>query len=375
MKVLGYFTVKDILHDRWHNLLSIISLAVIMVGYLLLSASSSTLKAIGQQTAPSSNLVVVEANVIDPMESSLDDNLLKTVLEADPENIQHAFPVIFRHLRIEDRITQVRAVPASEMPGALGLTLAEGSWPVQKREIAVGESLARGKHWKIGSSVNIYGTIFTVSGIVRSTEKNSGSIWLDYQAGKDLFVQRQGYQAAYIVLKNGVDPEVVRSLLQADKRMEGKYTVYLESALSSNYQQLSHNITTLGSIMAILALGAITFGIYNATMLSLAERSRQVILLRVLGFTRRKIQHILTARAMVLTICAYVLSLAATAVIFAIQNANSVMGYSDLQLSLVLSLSPVLAGLVMSIFFTAAGVWLTTRSLLQVNLAEGSKAE
>lgn len=375
MKALGYFIIRDILHDRWRSVLTISSLAVIMMGYLILSAASNTIKTMGQQTAPSSNLVVVAANVIDPMESTLDDSLLTTVSDVDPGCIERTFPVIFRHLRVEDRITQVRAVPVSEMPNALGLTLVEGGWPAQKREIAVGESLARGTQWKVGSSVNIYGTSFMVSGIVRSTEKNSGAIWLDYQAGKDLFVQRQGFQAVYLVLKNGVDPEVVRSLLQADKRIEGKYTVYLENALSSNYQQLSHNITTLGSIMAILALGAITFGIYNATTLSLAERSRQIILLRVLGFTRQKIQQILTVRAMVLTICAYALSLAAAAVIFALQNANSVMGYSDLQLSLVLSLSPVLTGLMLSIFFTAAGVWLTTLSLLQVNLAEGSKPE
>jgi ABC-type antimicrobial peptide transport system permease subunit len=375
MKALGYFTIKDILHDRWRSVLTISSLAVIMVGYLILSAASNTIKTMGQQTAPSSNLVVVAADVIDPMESTLNDSLLTTVLEVDPGYIDRTFPVIFRHLRVENRISQVRAVPVAEMPLSIGLTLVEGSWPAIDHEIVVGESLSRISKWKTGSSVNIYGSNFTVSGIVRSTEKNSGSIWMDYQAGRELFVQRKGYQAAYLVLTPGADPEEVRAFLQSDPNIDGQYTVYLESALSSNYQQLSRNIILLGSIMAVLALGAITFGIYNATSLSLAERSRQVILLRVLGFSRQKIQLVLTARALGLTLSAYAVSLAAALAFFTYQNANTVMGISDLQVNLGLSAVSVLAGLGLSILFTMAGVSLTTRNLLRANLVKGSRAE
>ena len=375
MKALGYFTIIDILQDRWRSVLTIISLAVIMVGYLILSAASNTIKTIGQQTAPTSNLVVVAANVIDPMESTLDDNLLTTVIEVDPGYIERTFPVVFRHLRVEERISQIRAVPVEEMPLSLGLTLVEGSWPAADHEIVAGESLARVSKWKPGSTVNIYGSNFSVSGIVRSNERNSGSIWLDYEAGRALFVQRKGFQVAYLVLIPGANPEEVRTFLQSDPRIDEQYTVYLESALSSNYQHLSRNIILLGSIMSVLALGAITFGIYNATSLSLAERSRQVILLRVLGFTRQKIQMVLTARALGLTLSAYAVSLAAALAIFAYQNANVVMGISDLQVSLNLSAGSVLAGLGFSILFTLAGVSLTTRNLLKINLAEGSKAE
>lgn len=375
MKALGYFTIKDLLHDRWRSVLTIISLAVIMVGYLVLSAASNTIKTMGQQTAPTSNLVVVAANVIDPMESTLDDSLLTMVLEVDPGYIDRTFPVIFRHLRVEERISQVRAVPVAEMPLSLGLTLVEGSWPAAEHEIVAGESLARTSKWKPGSTVNIYGSNFSVSGIVRSNERNSGSIWLDYEAGRELFVQRKGFQAAYLVLMPGANPEEVRAFLQSDPRINGQYTVYLESALSSNYQQLSRNIILLGSIMSVLSLGAITFGIYNATSLSLAERTRQIVLLRVLGFTRQKVQLVLTTRALGLTLCAYAVSLTAALAIFAYQNANVVMGISDLQVSLNLSAGSVLAGLGFSMLFTLAGVSLTTRNLLKVNLAEGSKAE
>ncbi len=375
MKALGYFTIKDILHDCWRSVLTISSLVVIMIGYLILSAASNTIKTVGQQTVPSSNLVVVAANVIDPMESTLDDSLLTTISDVDPGYIDRTFPVIFRHLRVEDRISQVRAVPVSEMPLSLGLTLVEGSWPAAIHEIVVGESLAQASKWKTGSLVNIYGSNFSVSGIVRSNERNSGSIWLDYEAGRDLFVQRKGYQAAYLVLVPGTDPEVVRAFLQADPNIEGQYTVYLESALSSNYQQLSRNIILLGSIMAAFALGAVTFGIYNATSLSLAERSRQVILLRVLGFSRQKIHLVLTARALGLTLIAYAVSLAAALAIFAYQHAYMALGISDLQVSLNLSTGSVLAGMGLSLLFTIAGVSLTTRNLLKINLAEGSKAE
>jgi len=103
--------------------------------------------------------------------------------------------------------------------------------------------------------------------------------------------------------------------------------VFLENTLSSGYLQLSRNIVILGSLMAVLAMGAITFGIYNATSLCLVEHSSEIILLRVVGFTREKIRLFLTARALLLTLCAYVLSMAAAGIILPSRMQTRRWGY------------------------------------------------
>ena len=55
MLALGYFTFRDLLHDRWRSLLTLISLAVVVVGYLLLAALAQALVTLSRQAQPSNN--------------------------------------------------------------------------------------------------------------------------------------------------------------------------------------------------------------------------------------------------------------------------------------------------------------------------------
>ncbi len=57
--------------------------------------------------------------------------------------------------------------------------------------------------------------------------------------------------------------------------------------------------------MVLVSLLVVTFGIYNATNLSLTERSLEIGLLHVIGFTLNKLRRFLLARALVLTLTAY----------------------------------------------------------------------
>ena len=262
MLTLGYFTFKDLMHDRWRSLLTIISLAVVVTGFLLLASLSRAFLTVGKQSQVTNNLVIISADAIDPMESSLEEEILQTAREIAPDQIQRAFPTLFRHMNIEGRILQVRAVPLEEMPTALNLTLLDdGTWPSGSRQIVVGEEIARVTSWRIGSTVNIYGMDFQVTGLVRAMENNLGAIWMTYPAGQRLFGIQHGFQVGYLPLVPSADPESVRALLQADPDISTHYTVYLENAVSNDANQVTHNLVTLSSLMAVVSLLAITFGI------------------------------------------------------------------------------------------------------------------
>ena len=129
MRVLAHFTLKDLIHDAWRNLLTILSLAVVVVSFLLLSALSRAYLVFGKRIQTSSNLVIISADVIDPMESSLSENILEAARQIAPNEIHVAFPEIFRHMNIEGQIMQVNAVPLAQMGTAIALTLLQGRWP------------------------------------------------------------------------------------------------------------------------------------------------------------------------------------------------------------------------------------------------------
>jgi ABC-type antimicrobial peptide transport system permease subunit len=372
MSTLGYFAFKDLIYDRWRSLLTVLGIAVIVVAYLLISSLSQAFLVFSQQTQVTGNLVIVAADVLDPMESSLDEEILQTALQIAPDQIQRVFPTLFRHLNIAGQIMQIRAVPLEEMPAALALTLLQGRWPDGPQEIVVSEGVAQIVSWKIGSTVNIYGTDFQLVGLVRAGENNTGAVWMTYPEGQRLFGMRRGFQVGYLRLEPSVDPESVRDLLQSDPRISTHCTVYLENALSSSYYQVNHNLLTLNSIMALVSLLAITFGIYNATNLSLTERSHEIGLLRVVGFTPWKLRGFLLARTLVLILAAYGLGWVIAIIFINYYTGQTTLGVSSAPLVLSLTPSASLIGLALAIAFSFLGVWLTYGRLAMLSPLAGS---
>ena len=218
--------------------------------------------------------------------------------------------------------------------------------------------------WEIGSIVNIYGTDFQVTGLVRTDENAFGSVWMTLAEGRQLFGNSRGYQVGYLSLLPSADPEEVRASLLADPRISADYSVYLEHAYTDSYNQSNSNLITLSGLMVLVSLLIVTFGIYNATSLSLTERSLEIGLLYVIGFPLSKVRGFLLARTLVLTLTAYGLGWL---------TARFFIDRQQLQASVdlifqALRLTPFssLVGLVLAVLFAFLGVWLASGRLFEL---------
>ena len=371
MRTLAYFIVRDLLHDRARSLLTVLSLAVVVVGFLLLACLAGVLQAFGRQSQVTNNLVIISADALDPMESSLSPDLLQTARRIAPNQVQRAFPMLFRHLTIQGRIMQVSAVPLEEMSNAVGLTLLSGAWPVAPRQVVMSTGVARATFWQVGSIVNIYGTDFQITGLVQSAGDDYGAMWMTYTEGQTLFGMERGFQIAVLPLDPSADPESVRKKLQADPRISARYAVYLENALSDRYSQVNHNLLTLSNLLALVSLSAITFGIYNATSLTLAERGHEIGLLRVIGFTQARLRGFLFARTLLLTLAAYGLGWVAALILVRSLAAHLPIDLLVAPLNLTLSPSAGFIGMGLASLFAFLGVWLTTRRLADLSPLAG----
>jgi hypothetical protein len=365
MLALGYFTFRDLLHDRWRSVLTIITLAVVVVGYLLLASLAQAMLSLSKQAPLTNNLLIIAADTIDPMDSSVDEAALQTAREVAPDQIRLAFPIIFRHLTVEGHIMQVRAVALDEMSASQALTLVEGRWPDGPRQVLASEGAARLGSWKIGSTVNIYGTDFRVTGLVHNEENAFGSLWIAYPEGQRLFGTGRGFQVGYLSLAPSADPESVRAKLLADPRISAHYSVFLEHAYTDSYNQSNANLAILSGLMVLVALLAVSFGIYNATSLSLAERGLEIGLLNVIGFPLNKLRVFLCARALVLTLAAYSLGWCLSLIFIDHQRLRS----SAALVFLSLKLTPFssLLGLSLAVVFAFLGVWLASSRLVALS--------
>ncbi len=366
MLALGYFTFRDLLHDRWRSLLTIGCLAVVVVGYLLLTSLAQALVILSKQAQVTNNLLLLSADTIDPQDSAINEDVLQTAMEIAPNEIQLAFPILFRHLTIDGYIMQVRAAALEEMSTSLAISLVQGEWPNGSGQIVVSEGAAELASWKIGSTVNIYGTDFQVAGLVRFEENAFGSVWMTYSEGQRLFGASRGFQVGYLSLVPSADPESVRFKLLADPRISPAYSVYLEHAYTNSYNQSNSNLLILSSLMVLVSLLVVSFGIYNATNLSLTERSLEMGLLQVIGFSLQKLRYLLMARALVLTFLAYTLGWLVSLIFINQQRLNASIDLIFRAIRLTPSSS--LLGLVLAVLFALLGVWFASRRLTAVDL-------
>ena len=362
---LIYYTFKDLFHDRWRSLLTTLSLAVVVVGYLLLVSLAQAMVNLSKQAQVTNNLLILARDTIDPMDSSIHGDVLQTAMQISPEKIRSAFPILFRHLTIEGHLIQVRSVPLEEMPTSLSLKLVQGDWPYGSQQIVVSEGAADVGSWKIGSKVNIYGTDFQITGIVRTEENAFGSVWMSYTEGQHLFGTTRGYQVGYLSLVPSADPESVRTRLLADLRISPAYTIYLEHAFTNSYNQSNSNLLTLSGLMVLVSLLVITFGSYNATSLNLAERSLEIGLLSVIGFSLNKLRVFLLTRTLVLTLTAYSLGWLISLIFINLQRLNGSIDliFQDLRLTPFSSLF----SLGLAVLFAFLGVWLASRRLIALS--------
>lgn len=369
MRALGYFTFRDLVYDWGRSLLTILSLAVVVVSYLLLSALSQAFIFFGRQPQPSSNLVIVSADVLDPMDSSLTEDVLQTARLVAPKQIQAAFPTIFRHMSIQNHILQVRAAPLEPMQNALALTLLKGKWPDGPRQVVLSEGALQITSWKIGDSIMIYGKDFQVVGLVRAGGNKFATVWMTYVEGQSLFGARRGFQIGTLQLFPSADPERARAFLQADPRLSGRYSVYLENTLNARYNQVNHDLLTLSGIQVLISLLAITFGTYNAINLTLAERSHEILLLRVIGFSQARLRSFLLAHTLVLSSSAYFLGWMAAFIFTRYQHTHAPISIQAAPLVLQLSVPASLLGFILTVAFAFLGVSLTSGRLSTLGLS------
>ena len=360
MLILLYYTVKDLIHDYGRSLLTIASLTVIMVSYLLLVSLSQAYLTFGSDKQ-TQNLMILSANAIDPMESILSEDVLQTALAAAPGQIEHVFPVIFRHMNIDGQIMQVRAVALEDMEQYNNLELLQGQWPQSDQQIVISEGAIQISHWKVGALVNIYGSDFQVSGTVRAGGNKFASLWMTYTAGQQLFGTLKGFQMGFLTIYPNIDPETVRARLQADPRLSQQYAVYLENSLGDLYQQVNTNLLALSVIQTIISLLAITFGTYNATCLSLLERQNEMGLLRVIGFTRDKLRAIFFARSAIQTGLAYLIGWTIAAAVINYQSSYLPINIESAPLTLGMNFATSLLGLGLALFFSWMGVLISTK--------------
>lgn len=376
MKLLAalHYLLIDLLYEWGRSLLTVGSLALIACAYLLITSLSVAFQSFGEQAPPTTNLLLISSDVLDPVDSTLTldllDNLRRYAEQAyGPGALQAAVPIIFRHMRVEDSVVQLFAVPLDQAASLKELQLVEGRWPEGAHQAAASRWLAQQHGWQIGSRFEVYARTFTLTGILDSPGRKTLSLWMPYTAGQEMFDLRDKFQMAFLRMRSDIEPQEARSFLEQSPLLSDQYAIYLEEQLNERYTQVTRTLLALTSMINLVALLVITFGAYNAAWLTLAERSPEIALLQVLGFSQGNLRALLTMRLLLLSLFSYVAGLGLAAwSISRLKNASS-WSIQGVQLALQLPLLQVLLGVALMTTFCLLGAWMSGREQRSTELA------
>jgi len=120
------FTLKDMRHDWSRTLLGMLGLGVVIFNYQILISMSGTFAEFLASPGVSRNLIVTQAEFVDPSDASLDPAALEAARSLEPGLVQRTSPVMFRPIRIDDRTVQLRSAPLEDWQSVFHLSLIEG---------------------------------------------------------------------------------------------------------------------------------------------------------------------------------------------------------------------------------------------------------
>ena len=168
-------------------------------------------------------------------------------------------------------------------------------------EAILGEIYADDNDYKVGDTIKIDGEEFEIVGIYETGDQNmAGGVFTSISKVGDLMNDDDSISNIYVKVKKGEDPQAV-----AD-RIDEKYGDDIATITSvMEMQQMGDMLNMLQASTWAISLLAIVvggLGIINTMLMSVFERTREIGVLKAVGWSNKKILTMIVGESLVITI-------------------------------------------------------------------------
>jgi len=234
-----------------------------------------------------------------------------------PESIGETIAAVDGVVAVHPSLIEVLSLIQDDLMGVVVQGWAPDSGPVQKlklldgtvfsgpeaREVIVGQRLAAALGVAVGGTVELLeGEPFRVVGVFESGNVfDSGSMFVPLRSLQRLMF-REGEVTMFAVVAERRDPESLRDLAtQIRMGVDGKVEAEPADDLArrSTEIRVARSFAWLTSVIAV-TIGSI--GMLNTMMMAVFERTREIAMLRALGWRRRRVIAMILGEATLLSV-------------------------------------------------------------------------
>jgi putative ABC transport system permease protein len=237
------------------------------------------------------DVMVQQAGRLQMTSSVLSENLLADI--ESTEGVAEVYPALIEVLSLlkDDMMgVVVQGWPPDSEPIRRLKWVAGGPYSdAEAREVLVGGRLAAAMGVKVGDTTElIEGEPFEVVGIFESSNVfDSGSMFVPIRPLQKLMF-RQGEVTMFAVVAESRQPEALRSLAERLRGVAPKVEADVadDVARRSTEIRVARSFAWLTSMIAVM-IGSV--GMLNTMMMAVFERTREIAMLRALGWRRRRV--------------------------------------------------------------------------------------
>ncbi|WP_414470148.1 ABC transporter permease [Methanobacterium sp. ACI-7] len=308
MSFLG-LVVKNPFRSKTRTTLAIIGIAIGIATIVALGVITDGLKYSTEETLKSggSDFLVVEANVSDMMFSSIDDKRVDDIINIT--GVQDAVGVLIGVYPIADNPYFVVMGMRSDKLSLGGVSMINGQgFSDNKNEIILGKAASQKLNKTVGDTLEISGKEFKITGIFETGDlQKDGGAFMPLDKLQD--IDKKDDEVTMVFAKLDKDA----NLDEVTKKIDDTYTKELMTVKSlEDFGKVDSGLQMIDTASWAISLLAIVIGgigVINTMIMTVFERTREIGVLKAVGWKNRRILGMILGESIVLTLLAGVVGI------------------------------------------------------------------
>jgi len=357
---------KNLFRRKARTILTLVGISIGVTAIVALGALAQGLKAgfAALTQGSQADLVLSQGESLSALVSSVDEavgeqvRVLPGVADVDGMLYTNALLDERTYLLIFGYDPEGFAIDHFRMVVGQTLAAARG---VRGKPLILGRHAAQSMNLKVGDALRITGSVFRVVGIYETgSGLEDAAAVVPLQEAQTLALQPHRVSVLYVKLKDPGEADVLRARI--GRRFPD--LAIATSAAFANQEQMFELLDTMAMAVAGLAVVIGGIGMTNTLFMSVFERTREIGVLRSLGWRRRQVMGLILGEALVLALVGGLAGIGmGVLALVAIGRSRSLLGVFGSQLTPELLGRALVVVLVLGLVGGAYPAWWASRLL------------